>query len=129
MKKMIFTLFALFVTGMPGYAGASGHVCASWVDVGTNYMRGTMSIRYNATPTAFTEFVSAYGYVNSVVHFYGRDGAGDTFSCYVPTTSALYAQAMDVKNNLKDGSLLYAAKGATNECTAVYIANHSCYQH
>jgi hypothetical protein len=63
------------------------------------------------------------------VGFFGRDSSNNFFACYVNTTNPLYAAAVDIKNNLQDGSRLYVTKTASSsECTNVFLGNYSYYQ-
>lgn len=126
MKKVMLALFALVSLGFSGLVSAQGmHVTGS-VSVSTTSCSGAMNNRYNTSATTYDTYIYANGYANSSVSFTCRDGAGTTFSCYVPTTSALYSASVDIKNNLTNGGYLYAAKGTTStECTSVYLLNGS----
>jgi hypothetical protein len=90
-------------------------------------MQGNMSVRWNAS-AATNSYIYATGYAGSYVGFFGYDGT-NSFSCYVSTTNPIYAQAVDIKNNLQDGSRLYVTKNAGNsECTNVFLGNYSYMQ-
>jgi len=122
MKKLLFAVCGLITLGMSGVANA-GLATTGYVYVEPTYMRGTMNNRYNGIPNTY---IGGYGYANSSVSFYGRDADNDFFSCYVPTTSALYSQAFDIKNNLKNGSYLLVYKSSTtSECTSIFLRNSS----
>lgn len=111
---------------VPALAFSQGLSIPGNVYVTATSLSGAMSNRYNTAATTSSTYIYANGYVNSSVSFVGVDGAGTTFSCFVPTTSALYAGAVDIKNSLTNGGYLYAGKGtASNECTFVYLLNGS----
>lgn len=114
---------------VPGVAFAAGyHASGNVYVVLDSYMQANMSVRYNST-AAGTPYAYATGYAGSSVGFHGRDGENEFFSCYVPTTSPIYQAAVDIKNNLQDGSRLYVTKNAGNsECTNVFLGNYSYYQ-
>jgi hypothetical protein len=69
------------------------------VNVSGNYMYGAMNNRYSTNPTAYDTYIYASGVANSSVSFFGQDGSGNFFSCYVPTTSSLYSSAVEIRNN------------------------------
>ncbi len=127
MKRAVLGIIALSALGLSGMASAQGLYCTGTVSATATSLSGSMNNRYNTAATTYSTYIVGYGYANSTVYFAGRDDAGDNFNCYVPTTSALHAAATDIKNNLKNGSYLYVYKSTTsNECTGVYLQNHSC---
>lgn len=108
----------------------TGNVYVTNSTTGTSYVSGAFSNRWNTTASTTTTYIYANGYGNSSVTFYGRDGDGETFSCYVAPASALYAAAVDIKNSLTDGGYLYAAKApGSSACTSVYLLNASYWLH
>lgn len=122
MRKILLALCGLAAFGMSGMATAGLH-SNGFVSITSTTMLGTMNNRYN---TSTTSYMGGYGYVNSSVTFYGRDDASVFFSCYVPTTSALYSQAVEAKNNLRNGSFLNVRKStSSSECTSVFLRNSS----
>lgn len=128
MKKVVYALFALISLGLSGMVSAQGLHYTGNVTVNGTVMYGSMSNLYNTAATTYTTFIYANGYANSSISFGGRDGEGDSFSCYVPTTSALYSQAVDVRNNMRNGSYINVSKSSTsNECTSVYMLNASMW--
>ncbi len=122
MKRIIFALLVSF--SLPGLANASTY-CSGFVSVTATNMQGTMNIRYDGVVDS--AYIAARGSAGGSVFFYGRDSAGTAFSCYVPTSSALYSAAVDIKDSLKNGSYLYVSKGtSSSECTLVHLQNNSC---
>ncbi len=120
MKQAALTAFllALFVPAL----SQAGTFNTGYVVVGANYMYGTMHVRYTADAT---QYLRAYGYANSTVYFSGRDIASNFFSCAVTPASAIYAAAVDFKNNLRNGSFLYVASDAAGNCTSINFQNAS----
>lgn len=120
---------ALIVTAMfvPGLTQAAGYHVAGNVSISPNsYMQGNMSVRWN--PSAPGSYIYATGYAGSYVGFFGYDGT-NSFSCFVTVSNPLYAQAVDIKNSLQDGSRLYVTKTASSsECTNVFLGNYSYVQ-
>jgi hypothetical protein len=126
MKKILLALLTVASIGMSGLAYAQGMHVTGTVTTTDTSCSGAMNNRYNTAVTTSSTYIYANGFANSSVSFTCHDGDGNTFSCYVPTTSALYSAAVDIKNNLTNGGFLYAAKGTTStECTAVYLLNGS----
>lgn len=128
MNRLIKSTLAAVVL-VPGLAFAAGyHASGNVYIVPDSSMQANMSVRYN-TSAAGSPYVYATGYAGSYVGFFGRDGDNEYFSCYVSTTNPIYAAAVDIKNNLQDGSRLYVTKNAGNsECTNVFLGNYSYYQ-
>jgi hypothetical protein len=130
MKKIALALAATAGIGMSGMANAvTPHHVQGYVYLSDTFISATSNVRYSTQDTTYAPYVSVYGYANSNVYIYGRSGDGATFSCYVPTTSALYQTAVDIRNNMDNGSHIYAYKSSsstTNECSTVYM-NHSSY--
>lgn len=127
MKKIASMLSIIGVLSIPTLSEAAGYYVPGYVYAGTTYLYGSYNVRYNA---AFPG--SAYIYANSAaggsVSFAGADGAGNTFYCFVPTTSPIYAAAVDIKNGLGNGSYVYITKGtASSECTYVYSLKGSYF--
>lgn len=118
--------FSILVPGMAFAAGLHGN---GYVFVTPNSsMQANMSVRYNST-VAGSPYVLATGYAGQTVGFHGLDSDNEYFSCFVYTTSPIYQAAVDIKNNLQDGSRLYVTKtAASNECTNVFLGNYSYYQ-
>ncbi len=127
MKRLSFLLFAMFVLCLPGFANATGEHVEGYVNVYTNFMYGTMNNRYSTIPTGHSTLISASGTAAGTVNFYGRDGDGDTFSCFVPVGNALHMSAVAIMNNMRNGSYLYAQKDSSvsNECTGLFYVNGS----
>jgi hypothetical protein len=128
MSRLIKSILAAGIL-TPGLALAAGYHVNGYVSiVPDSVMQANMSVRYNTT-AAGTPYVYATGYAGSYVGFFGRDSNNQYFSCYVSTTNPIYAAAVDIKNNLQDGSRLYVTKNAGNsECTNVFLGNYSYYQ-
>lgn len=127
MKKHLLTLTWLMV---PVLALAQGDYVPGYVQIAgdSSYMFGTFNNRYNKTPSAHTTYIGSGGYANGLLYFYGQDGEGRAFYCYIPTSSSLYKAAVDIKNTLSDGSLLSVQRTPpSSECTAVYSAKASHY--
>lgn len=131
MNKSVKSALAAFAL-IPGVALAAGYHVKGNVDVHTYstyvMMQANMSVRYNTT-AAGSPYVYSAGYAGSTVSFHGRDGEYEYFSCYVYTSSPLYQAAVDIKNNLQDGSRLYVTRDInSNECSNVSLGNYSYFQ-
>lgn len=128
MNRLIKSTLAAAVLA-PGLAFAAGYHASGNVSIiPDSVMQANMSVRYN-TSAAGSPYVYATGYAGSYVGFFGRDGDNEYFSCYVSTTNPIYQAAVDIKNNLQDGSRLYVTKNAgSSECTNVFLGNYSYYQ-
>jgi hypothetical protein len=123
MNKLLIALCGFAALGMSGIANAGLHT-NGYLNITSTSMMGTMNVRYNSSLPV--SYMGGYGYANSSVTFYGRNENNVFFSCYVPTTSALYPQAVDAKNNLKNGSYLYVYKTtSSSECVSVFFRNSS----
>lgn len=126
MKFLISMLGVLFAATawavgdrVPGYV----HIAAD-----NAYMIGTFSSRFDASATAHPVYIGAGGYAGGLLYFYGQDGDGRQFYCYVPTASSIYDAAVDIKNTLSLGSLLSVSRTLpSSECSAVYSAKASHY--
>lgn len=129
MKKIMLVL-AILGAGIPALAGATGGLyIPGYVYAGSSYMYGTYNVRYNTT-VAGTPYIAAYNTANSSVGFYGYDSSGIYFSCYVPTTSAMFNAATEIKNGAGsgNGTYLYITKNtSTSECTYIYSLHASYY--
>lgn len=117
---------------IPGMAFAAGYHLTGYVDVFSYstyaVMQGNMSVRFNTTAPG-SPYIYATGYAGSTVSFHGRDSDNEYFSCYVFTSSPLYQAAVDIKNNLQDGSRLYVTRNLdSNECSNVFLGNYSYMQ-
>ncbi|MEJ2419337.1 MAG: hypothetical protein P8Y45_20915 [Exilibacterium sp.] len=123
MKKSIIAV--LLASVLPVTAFAQGYHVDGNVYASDTSLSGAMSVRYN-TSVSGSPYIYANGYANSAVSFYGRDSDGDNFVCSVPTTSALYDQAVDIKNSLTNGGYLYVSKpSSSSTCSSVYLLNAS----
>ena len=136
MKKFIQALgtgplaLSLLILSLSPAAWAQGDYVPGYVVIATDssYIFGTFNSRFNNTPTAHTIYIGAGGYANGLLYFYGQDANGQSFYCYVPTSSSIYRAAVDIKNTLGDGSLLSVQRTPpSSECTAVYSAKASHY--
>ena len=88
-------------------------------------MHASMSVRHN-TSASGTPYVLANGYVNRPVSFAGRDSDNEYFSCYVLTSSSLYAAAVEVKNNFNNGGKLEIFKQQNSgQCEKFSLGNYS----
>jgi hypothetical protein len=121
MKKLTFALLAMVLSGV----SSASMYCSGFVSVTATTMQGTMNVRYDGVVDS--AYIAARGTANGSVFFYGTDAAGTAFSCYVPTTSAIYPASVDIKNSLKNGSYLYVIKDTgSSQCTLVHLQNNSC---
>lgn len=127
MNRLFKSILAACVL-IPGITFAAGQHNAGYVYIQPgNYMQGTMNVRYNAT-VAGSPYIGAEGYAGGTIHFLGRDNDNEYFACYVSPGSSLYQAAVDIRNNLHDGSVLYAATADGSQCSNLYLANYSSYQ-
>lgn len=129
MKRMLLLAAAIAAT-TAGTALAEGDYVPGYVYVSPNgdYMYGTFSNRYITTPSTHKSYLGAGGYANGLLYFYGQDEIGRYFYCYVPTSSAIYQAATDIKNSLSNGSLLAVERvPPSSECASVYSAKASHY--
>jgi hypothetical protein len=127
MKKLLLALAAL---ALPSALWAQGDHVEGYVVIATDssYMFGTFNSRFNNAPTAYNTYIGAGGYANGLLYFYGQDGDGRSFYCYIPTTSSIYKAAVDIKNTLSNASLVSVQRTPpSSECTAVYSAKASHY--
>lgn len=128
MSKFIRSITAAVLL-VPGIGFAAGYYASGNVYVSPNsYMQGNMNVRWNASAPG-TPYVYATGYAGAYVGFFGYDGT-NSFACYVNPSNPLYPHAVEIKNNLQDGSRLYVTKTAdSSECTNVFLGNYSYSQH
>lgn len=127
--KRILTVMLFLAVSVPNFGFAAGlstkgdvtfHVSGA-----QEYMWGYMNVRYNAD-IAGKPYVYAHGYIGSKVYFGGRDSNGEYFVCTVSPDSTMYDDAVDIKNNLKNGGRLIVWKAIEGtECTQVAYANYS----
>lgn len=127
MKKILSLLSLVSVLSIPALSEAAGLHVPGYVYASATTLYGSYNVRYNA---AFPG--SAYIYANSSagssVSFAGTDGSGNSFYCYVPNTSPIYAAAVDIKNGLGNGSYVYVTRGTTSSvCTYVYSLKSSYF--
>lgn len=128
MKKCSF-FSALLILILSNTAFAAGYHYSGDVQINPagTYMGGFMNVRYNTT-AANSPYLWAAGAIGGDVTFFGRDINNRYFACVVQTTSSLYQGAVDIKNNLQNGSYLSVYKATdSNECTYVFIQNGSPY--
>ncbi len=91
--------------------------------VNGSYASGGMNSRYTSNTN---EYVRVSGYAGGGVSFAFRDAVGNYFFCAVYPSSALYADAVAIRNTLHNGSWLYAGNsGASSNCTTLYIMSAS----
>lgn len=91
------------------------------------YMQANMNVRHN-TSIAGSPYVLINGYAGSSVTFAGRDSENEYFSCYVSTSSPLYTEAVDAKNNFNNGARLYIYKQqSSSDCEGFSLGNYSYY--
>lgn len=126
MRKVILSSLFLLAALSTQSAFAQGYHVTGTVTATATYVSGAMNNRWNTTATTASTYIYANGYANSTISFVGRGADGTSFNCFVPTSSALYNDARDIKNNLGNGGYLYATKTTTSsECTNVYLLNAS----
>ena len=130
--SLLFSELAL-AAGPPSFAG---YEVPGYVTIGTNrdYMRGSYNVRMNPKPGHEPSYINVYHYANQSVYFSGYDAVANRyFSCYVPTSSAIYSQAVDMANNGGDSSFYGAyrdlASADPNECKRVYLLKSSYLTH
>jgi len=114
----------------PALAAAHGDYVVGYVNVTPNGdgLYGTFNVRFNTNPTSYPAYIGAGGYANGLLYFYGQDGNGRQFYCYVPPASAIYSAAVDIKNTLGGGSFLAVQRvPPSSECSSVYSGKASHY--
>ena len=124
--KNIIILIALCTVFIPTLAKASGFVSMrNYTD--RTVMRGTMNIRYDEN-SSNNKFVFATGSPGSAVTFGGSNGT-QSLACLVSIDNSRYQEAVDAKNNLRNGSLLVISKPQnSNECDTFVVETNSSYQ-
>ena len=131
MKRSVFlALTALLWCSLCSGAFAAGDYVPGYVRIGPDnrYLHGTFNVRFNAAPSTAQAYLGAGGYANGIIYFYGQDGDGRSFYCYVPTSSAIYTAAVQIKNTLGNGSMLMVERQPpSSECTSLYAAKASHY--
>ena len=126
---LMFVLLSLVasVSMAAGYH-STGFVYVTNSTTSTSYMYGTMNVRYNTASSTYSEYIYGTHSAGGSVTFSGRDGDGDYFYCYVPSTATLYDQAVDIANNLTNGAYLYVTKtSSSSDCSYVYLNKASYY--
>lgn len=117
---------------MAGPTMAAGYHLPGNVDVFTSgtrqYMQATMNVRHNGS-AAGSPYVLVNGYADSSITIAGRDSSGEYFACYVTPGTPLYAAALDVKNNLSNGSRIYVYKQTNSTaCENFSLGQYSYFQ-
>jgi hypothetical protein len=114
----------------PGFGFAAGYHIPGFVYVTPNQsLYGTMNVRWNKAAPGTPYIIAAGSAAGSSVSFLGYDSDNEFFSCYVSNTSPLYQAAIDIKNSLGDGGLLFVLKNPdSSECTEVSLGNYSFHQ-
>ncbi|WP_185232842.1 hypothetical protein [Teredinibacter franksiae] len=130
-KALIQKIALISIALLPTALFAKGLSYNGTVDVWTSgarqYMQGTLDVRFNST-IAGSPYIGANGYAGGTVYFFGRDSAGDYFSCYVLTNDTNYADFAALKNSVKNGSRIYAYKStSSNTCIDVSVGTYSYY--
>lgn len=127
MKNVFRSLFLACLL-LPGSVFATGLHWQGFVFVNpaTGFMSGAWNNRYSTAATAFTTYIYAVYSVGSSISVGGRDGNGNTFSCFIPPTSALYNDARELVNGLTNGVLITVNKDlTTNECFRISASHDS----
>lgn len=128
LSMFVFTISISAFAAPPPYTGKTQN---GWVMVlsGGNALSGHMKVRFTPSPGHEQSYIHCGHTANSSVACSAYDAASTTsFSCSIPTTSGIYSQAVDIVNNLTDGSYLYISKNGTS-CTSIYMAKASQFQH
>jgi len=123
--------FALLAVSGPALAGGASYAGSVSVYTSGNwtYMIGTMNVRYNEKASG-SPFVAAAGDIGSNISFFGKSSNNTNFSCYVAPDDPQYDEAVDIKNNLKNGSRLIAYMDTDvifSKCVYVGLGNYSYY--
>lgn len=135
MKSILFAFCSSIVLLLPGLASALTYASHQdgYVKVYDNgkSLSGSMNVGLNKSTFNYAPAIYAYANFNTSVTIHGRDQyTGEYFSCYIPTTSQLYAFAKDVISNLSNGTAIYAYKGSAtnpNECTTLNVRKASFF--
>src|SRR5690606_1434160 len=127
---MLLSFSSLAFAAPPSYNGVSEPGFVS-VNADATYMEGRINVRLNPAAGHQNSYLYTHHYANNVVWFQGLDGSsGRFFACVIYTTSPLYAQAVDISNNLQDGARLLVWRDAnSSECTRIGLSNGSRYTH
>lgn len=86
---------------------------------------GQLNVRYSSN-TEGQPFIGADGYANSTLYFAARDRQGEELICMLAPGDDLYEAAVNIKNNLTNGSSLSFSKlPGSNKCGYVYSGSYS----
>lgn len=112
----------------PSYNGNSTQGFVS-VNASITYMEGRLNVRHNPVPGHENSYLYTHHYANNIVWFQGFDAPSNRyFACYISTTDPMYDQAVDMGNNMQDGSRYLIWKDANSSlCTRIGMSNGSDY--
>lgn len=135
MKNILLAFCSSIVLLLPSLASALTYTAhrAGYVNVYNNgkSLSGSMNVGLNKSTFNYSPSIHAYANFNASIAIHGRDqNTGAYFSCYIPTTSQIYAFAKDAVSNLSNGTAIYAYKGSAtnpNECTTLNIQKASFF--
>jgi len=127
MTKFVFALSLLLIASYSFAAGkySPGRVVVNLSNPAQQYMNGDFNVRYN--PAAGSQgFVQAQA-GDYYVSFNGvDDSTGQSFSCSIPNTNAIFQAAIATARAAGNGSRLQVYKtSSSSTCTSVYILNNS----
>lgn len=131
MKKLLMaSILAVLAISELALAGGTHYegTVSVWTSGTRTYMSGMMSIRYSEFASG-SPYIYAYGSPassGSGISFAGRNSSGTNFSCWVSPDHPHYQDAIEIKNNLQNGSYLYVYKKTkSNDCEGFSLGNYS----
>ncbi len=127
MKKLLLTvLFSALLCPAGAFAAGAYSPGFVFVNPASGFMSGAWNNRYSTIASAFTTYIYAVYSIGSSVTVGGRDDAGNTFSCFIPPASAMYADAVQLVNGLTNGVLITVNKDlASNQCIQLSASHDS----
>lgn len=125
--RTIFSVVCLSILASTSYA--EGRYTPGTVSIGpgSGYMYADFNVRYNPKATKNSYVMVNPDVVMGHVLIFAVDDSGTIFSCYITSTSSLYAKALQVAGALGNGSRLYASRASSSECNDFLITVGSQY--
>jgi hypothetical protein len=118
-----------FVTAGASALDIPGYVTV-YTGTTTQTMDATMNVGLEPATGHSSSYVHAYYWAGSGVNIRGYDGVnGLSFFCYVATSDPNYPQAVEIANNLTNGSRVYVERyNDYSDCINLRLYSTSYYQ-